>query len=75
VNLAVTPKVWWFYWVALGWSAGVLAQGACVFLKKRRKTSASPPQQSETEQIETKTEPSKAKPPRKRVPSPKKPKA
>jgi len=23
VNLTVTPKVWWFYWVALGWGAGI----------------------------------------------------
>ena len=23
VNITVTPKVWWFYWVALGWGAGV----------------------------------------------------
>ncbi len=22
VNLTLTPKVWWFYWVALGWGAG-----------------------------------------------------
>ena len=24
VNLTVTPKVWWFYWVALGWGAGLI---------------------------------------------------
>ena len=34
VNLTVTPKVWWFYWVALGWGAGVLAHG-CVRLPQK----------------------------------------
>ena len=75
VNLTVTPNVWWFYWVALGWGAGVLAQGLCVFLRKRKKTPASVPQQSEAKQVETKTEPPKAKPPRKRAPRKPKPKA
>jgi hypothetical protein len=29
VNLTVTPKVWWFYWVALGWGIGsALISGA-----------------------------------------------
>src|SRR5262245_16881377 len=36
VNLTVTPKVWWFYWVALGWGAGILAHGWCAFGKRRR---------------------------------------
>ena len=36
VNLTVTPKVWWFYWVALGWGAGVIAHGWCAFGKRRR---------------------------------------
>jgi hypothetical protein len=35
VNLTVTPKVWWFYWVALGWGAGVAFHGWCTFFKKR----------------------------------------
>jgi 2TM domain-containing protein len=35
VNLTVTPKVWWFYWVALGWGAGVIAHGWCAFGKRR----------------------------------------
>jgi 2TM domain len=35
LNVAVTPKVWWFYWVALGWGAGVAAHGRCVFFRKR----------------------------------------
>jgi hypothetical protein len=35
VNITVTPKAWWFYWVALGWGAGILAHGWCAFGKKR----------------------------------------
>jgi hypothetical protein len=35
VNLLATPKVWWFYWVALGWGAGVVLHGWCVFFRKR----------------------------------------
>ena len=36
VNLTVTPNVWWFYWVALGWGAGILAHGWCAFGKRRQ---------------------------------------
>lgn len=36
VNVTVTPKVWWFYWVALGWGAGVAAHGWCALFKRRR---------------------------------------
>jgi hypothetical protein len=35
VNVTVTPKVWWFYWVALGWGAGIIAHGWCAFGKRR----------------------------------------
>ena len=35
VNLTVTPNVWWFYWVALGWGAGVAFHGWCTFFKRR----------------------------------------
>ncbi|HZJ12761.1 MAG TPA: 2TM domain-containing protein [Methyloceanibacter sp.] len=35
VNLTVTPNLWWFYWVALGWGAGVIAHGACAFRKQQ----------------------------------------
>ncbi len=35
VNLTVTPGSWWFYWVALGWGAGVAAHGWCAFGKRR----------------------------------------
>ena len=40
VNLTVTPKVWWFYWVALGWGAGILFHGWCTFFKRRRRLPA-----------------------------------
>ena len=36
VNLTATPERWWFYWVALGWGAGVLAHAWCVFRKRRK---------------------------------------
>jgi 2TM domain-containing protein len=71
VNLTLTPKVWWFHWVALGWGAGVLAQGLCVFLKNRKKTPASVPQQAEAKQVESKSQPPEKKKPRK--PAPRKP--
>ena len=63
VNLTVTPRVWWFYWVALGWGIGVGFHLWCAFGKRRRRT----PQQQSPRQIE-------AKPERKRAPG-KKPKA
>ena len=64
VNLTVTPRVWWFYWVALGWGIGVGFHLWCGFAKRRRRT----PQQQSPRQIE-------AKPERKRAPRRKKPKA
>jgi 2TM domain len=36
VNLTVTPKVWWFYWVALGWGAGLIPHGWSAFFRTRR---------------------------------------
>ena len=54
VNLTVTPKVWWFYWVALGWGAGVLAHGACA-LRKRRPQAAT--QEANSEPQETRQQP------------------
>jgi len=41
VNVTVTPKVWWFYWVALGWGAGVAFHGWCTFFRRRKKQPAS----------------------------------
>jgi hypothetical protein len=37
VNLTLTPQVWWFYWIALGWGAGILLHGWCTFFKRRGK--------------------------------------
>src|SRR4029078_11655760 len=36
VNYTETPKVWWFYWVALRWGAGFAAHLWCVFYKHGR---------------------------------------
>ena len=47
VNVTVTPKVWWFYWVALGWGAGVAFHAWCAFGKKRRPASARQSQPAE----------------------------
>jgi 2TM domain-containing protein len=62
VNYTQTPKVWWFYWVALGWGAGVAAQAWCVFVKHRR-----PPQQSGRQAVAATppTAPAPSKPARK----------
>ncbi len=38
VNLTMTPKVWWFYWVALGWGAGVVPHVWCAFFRKSHVT-------------------------------------
>ena len=37
VNLTATPERWWFYWVALGWGAGVAAHLWCAFRKRKRR--------------------------------------
>jgi hypothetical protein len=42
VNLTVTPKAWWFYWVALGWGAGLIAHGWFAFGKRRPRAEARP---------------------------------
>ncbi len=38
VNLTATPNKWWFYWVALGWGAGIALHGWLVFRKPRTHT-------------------------------------
>jgi hypothetical protein len=53
VNLTVTPKVWWFYWVALGWGAGLIPHAWSAF--GRRRPRAVP---SATEQAQASKEPS-----------------
>lgn len=44
VNLTVTPKVWWFYWVALGWGIGIGFHLWCAFGKRRRRATMPAPQ-------------------------------
>jgi hypothetical protein len=73
VNLTVTPKVWWFYWVALGWGAGLIPHGWCAFGKRRKRASATAPQHP-PRQVQAKAPPPPAKPPRKRAPRQRKPK-
>jgi hypothetical protein len=41
VNLVVTPKVWWFYWVALGWGAGLVPHAWSAFGRRRPVAAAS----------------------------------
>jgi hypothetical protein len=78
VNLTLTPKVWWFYWVALGWGAGVAFQGWCTFFRKRNTAPVPVAAQHKpaAKQIETKVAPpeAKAKSTRKRAPQKRKPK-
>jgi hypothetical protein len=40
VNLSVTPQTWWFYWIALGWGAGILFHVWCTFFRRREKSPA-----------------------------------
>lgn len=42
VNLTLTPNVWWFYWVALGWGAGLIAHGWCAFFRRRPLAAVTP---------------------------------
>jgi hypothetical protein len=55
VNLFETPQVWWFYWIALGWGAGILFHGWCAFIKRRGKF----PAQARASQPAAKTTPRK----------------
>jgi 2TM domain len=59
VNLTATPKVWWFYWVALGWGAGIIAHGWCVLGRRRRPLRA--PRPAPVAKPVAKSEPSKPK--------------
>jgi uncharacterized membrane protein YdbT with pleckstrin-like domain len=68
VNLTMTPQAWWFYWVALGWGAGIIAHGWCAFGKKRP---LSAPHVSESTPQATKRE---SAPPKRSAPRRKSPK-
>ncbi len=59
VNLVVTPKVWWFYWVALGWGAGLVPHAWSAFFRRRPLAQHAPAVQ---EAKQTKAQPAKAKP-------------
>ncbi len=48
VNLVATPHSWWFYWVALGWGAGIVANAWAVFGRSRPKGSGSAARQADT---------------------------
>jgi 2TM domain-containing protein len=63
VNLTVTPKVWWFYWVALGWGAGLIPHGWSAFGRRRRpapQPALAAPEARETESPVTKARPQPA---------------
>ena len=76
VNVVTPPKVWWFYWVALGWGAGVAFQGWCTFFRNRKPAPTAQAKPAALKQTEPKTSPaaSKAKP-RTRAPSKRAPRA
>ena len=74
VNHTVTPKLWWFFWVALGWGAGIVAHGWCAFGKR---WPLAVPQAPAAAERTTKPVPHVAKPQPKppRAPQQRKPKA
>jgi hypothetical protein len=63
VNLTVTPRVWWFYWVALGWGAGLIPHAWSAFGRRRRpapQPALAAPEARETESPVTKARPQPA---------------
>ena len=52
VNLTVTPKVWWFYWVALGWGAGLIPHAWSAFGRPRRPVPQHTPAAQEVRSVE-----------------------
>ena len=73
VNLTVTPKVWWFYWVALGWGAGLIAHGWCAFGRTRPAVPLHVPEKPQAAKAQTHTTQAKPQPGPKR--SPRKPRS
>jgi len=73
VNLTVTPNVWWFYWVALGWGAGILAHGWCAFGKRRPSVPLHAPEKPQAENAQAHAARAKPSSPPKR--SPRKPRS
>jgi len=77
VNLTLTPKVWWFYWVALGWGAGLIPHGWSAFFRRRPRVPTSDDLPAARTASKTETHAAKAKPhaaPKPRKPRSKKPK-
>ncbi len=78
VNLTLTPKVLWFYWVALGWGVGVAFHGWCALFRRRKPTAAEsgslPTHRAKTKPVEAKPQRPEKKPARKRTPAKRKPK-
>jgi cobalamin synthase len=76
VNLVATPHTWWFYWVALGWGAGIVANAWAVFGRSRPKGSGTAAPKVDTQPkreapaVKTRSTPKKPATPRKR-PKPK----
>jgi 2TM domain-containing protein len=55
VNLTVTPKAWWFYWVALGWGAGLIPHAWSAFFRRRQPMPAAGPAAAKSEPAKAKT--------------------
>jgi len=73
INLTVTPNRWWFYWVALGWGAGILAHGWCAFGKRRPSVPLHAPEKPQAENAQAHAARAKPSSPPKR--SPRKPRS
>jgi hypothetical protein len=68
VNLTVTPKVWWFYWVALGWGAGLIPHAWSAFGRRRRPVPQPAPAAQEVRETESDATKAKPQPAPKRAP-------
>jgi hypothetical protein len=71
VNLTVTPNTWWFYWVALGWGAGVALHG-WLALRRRERGDMTERMTSATPLTETARKPQPAIKPERKSSPPKK---
>lgn len=80
VKLSVTPNRWWFYWVALGWGAGIIAHAWLVFgrdhsdedMPQRMASTTSTPKTRKTAPKKRTSTPKKRAAPRKKATSPRK---
>jgi hypothetical protein len=53
VNVTATPDVWWFYWVALGWGAGIAFHAWCALFKRHATQKPSPSKASKSQAKKT----------------------